>query len=134
MKWKNSFWPLVKWEWLLQKTKDHFTISWNCSIIEWLSFTDEFWICDNHLFFKQSLFRKWWLKLIRTNLKILQVLMLQFKVFFYSKVSNTCVRIEGNEKTLFDHWSNENDCFKKHKDHFTISWNCGIIVWLSFRD
>ena len=21
---------------------------------------------------------------------------------------------------LFDHWSNVNDCFKKHKDHFTI--------------
>ena len=24
------------------------------------------------------------------------------------------------KKTIFDHWSNENDCFKKHKDHFTI--------------
>ena len=23
------------------------------------------------------------------------------------------------KKTLFDHWSNENDCFKKHKSHFT---------------
>ena len=56
--------------------------------------------------------------------------------FFDSKMSNTYVRIEGrwNEKTLFDHWSNENDCFKKHKAPFTISWNCSIIVWLSFKD
>ena len=28
---------------------------------------------------------------------------------------------EMKKKTLFDHWSNESDCFKKHKDHFTIS-------------
>ena len=28
---------------------------------------------------------------------------------------------EDEMKKLFDHWSNENDCFKKHKDHFTIS-------------
>ena len=46
-----------------------------------------------------------------------------YSKFFYSKMSNTNLRIEGrsNEKTHFDHWSNENDCFKKHKDHFTIS-------------
>ena len=25
------------------------------------------------------------------------------------------------KKNSFDHWSNENDCFKKKKDHFTIS-------------
>ena len=25
------------------------------------------------------------------------------------------------KKPLFDHWSNESDCFKKHKDHFPIS-------------
>ena len=31
-------------------------------------------------------------------------------------------------RTLFDYWSNENDCFKKHKDHFTISRKCSIIV------
>ena len=42
------------------------------------------------------------------------------------------IRIEGrwNEKNIFDHWSNENDCFKKHKDHFKISWKWSILVWL----
>ena len=44
------------------------------------------------------------------------------------------IKERWNEKTFFDHWSNENDCLKKHKDHFKISWNCSIRVWQSFKD
>ena len=41
--------------------------------------------------------------------------------FFTLKCPTPVSELKEIKKTLFDHWSNENDCFKKHKDHFTIS-------------
>ena len=43
-------------------------------------------------------------------------------IFFTLKCQTPVSELkEDGMKTLFDHWSDENDCFKKHKYHFTIS-------------
>ena len=51
------------------------------------------------------------------------LLMMQFS-FLTLKCPTPTLELKEDEvkkETIFDHWSNENDCFKKQKDHFTIS-------------
>ena len=88
------------------------------------------------MFFEQSLFLKWRLKLIRTNLKILHVLMMQFKVFWLQNfVQHLISELKEDEvNKLFLTTGQMRMIASKNKDHFTISLNCNIRVWLSFKD
>ena len=72
--------------------------------------------------FQTKLVSQMMIKTDQSKLENFTFLMMQFS-FLTLKCPTPMSELKEDEvkKTLFDHCSNENDCFKKHKDHFTIS-------------